>query len=64
MHLLKDRGFIHRTTSEITPPSVYHARREWMQRAAALGLAPWAASGAFAQSGIQRPGKLAPLPGA
>jgi sulfoxide reductase catalytic subunit YedY len=64
MHLLKDRGFIHRTTSEITPPAVYHARREWMRRAAALGLAPWAASGAFAQAGIQRAGKLAPLSGA
>jgi sulfoxide reductase catalytic subunit YedY len=64
MHLLKDRGFEHPAPSEITPPDVYHARRQWLQRAAALGLSPFAASAAFAQSGIQRPGKLAPLPGA
>jgi methionine sulfoxide reductase catalytic subunit len=64
MHLLKDRGFVHRTPSDITPPEVYHARRDWLQRAAlglaGAGLAPWAMREAFAQA----PGKLAALPGA
>ncbi len=48
MYLLKDRGFNHRTPSDITPEAVYHARREWLQRAAwglaGAGLGPWAAS--------------------
>ncbi len=63
MHLLKDRGFVHPTPSEITPREVYHARREWLQRAAlglaGAGLASWAARDALAQTA--RPGKLAPL---
>ncbi|MFZ5550617.1 MAG: protein-methionine-sulfoxide reductase catalytic subunit MsrP [Pseudomonadota bacterium] len=59
MHLIKDRGFTHRTPSDITPAAIYHARREWLQRAAALGLAATAWPGAFAATG---PGKLAALP--
>jgi methionine sulfoxide reductase catalytic subunit len=62
MHLLKDRGFVHRNASDITPPAVYHARREWLQRAAlglaGTGLASFTAREAFAQA----PGKLAALP--
>ena len=64
MRLLKERGFIHRTPSEITPSAVYHARREWLQRAAlglaGTGLASFAARDALAQA----PGKLSALPGA
>jgi len=64
MYLLKDRGFNHRTPSDITPEAVYQARRQWLQRAAwgfaGAGLGPWAASEALAQG----PGKLATLPGA
>ncbi len=62
MHLLKDRGFEHPTPSEITPREVYQARREWLLRAAALGLSPLAMPAAFAQAGTPRPGKLAALP--
>ncbi|MFO1337583.1 MAG: protein-methionine-sulfoxide reductase catalytic subunit MsrP [Burkholderiaceae bacterium] len=62
--LLKDRGFNHRTPSDITPADVYHARREWLQRAAlglvGAGLAPWATQ-ALAQT--TAPGKLPALPG-
>jgi sulfoxide reductase catalytic subunit YedY len=60
MQFLKDRGFNHRTPSEITPPEVYQARREWLQRAAALGLAGATPLSALAVAG---PGKLAALPG-
>jgi sulfoxide reductase catalytic subunit YedY len=57
MHLLKDRGFVHPTPSEITPPALYHARRAWLQRAAALGLA-----GALPLPSLAGPGKLPVLP--
>ncbi|HEX5683786.1 MAG TPA: protein-methionine-sulfoxide reductase catalytic subunit MsrP [Ideonella sp.] len=64
MYLLKDRGFNHRTPSDITPQAIYHARRTWLQRAAwglaGAGLGPWAAGEALALTG---PGKLAALPG-
>jgi sulfoxide reductase catalytic subunit YedY len=64
MYLPKDRGFIHRTPSEITPAAVYHARRGWLKQAAlglaGAGLSTFAAREAFAQA----PGKLAALPGA
>jgi sulfoxide reductase catalytic subunit YedY len=63
MHLLKDRGFDHRTPSDITPQAIYQARRDWLQRAAVglagAGLGPWLAGEAMAQA----PGKLAALPG-
>ena len=59
-------GFVHPISSEITPPSVYYQRREWLQHMAAgvagVGLAAWAARDALAQTA--RPGKLAPLVGA
>lgn len=65
MHLLKDRGFNHRNPSDITPPEVYHARRQWLQRATTIGagLAPWLTSSARAQA-VAAPGKRAALPGA
>ena len=51
--------------SEITPPSLYHARRAWLQQlalgAGGLALAGWAQRQAHAQSA--GPGKLARLPG-
>jgi len=52
--------------SEITPPSVYQARRQWLQLMASgvagAGLATWAGREALAQTA--GPGKLAKLPGA
>ncbi|MEK8029900.1 protein-methionine-sulfoxide reductase catalytic subunit MsrP [Ideonella sp. DXS29W] len=67
MHLLKDRGFIHRTTSDITPRAVYQSRREWLQRAA-LGLAGAGIGPALvpatAWAQAAGPGKLAALRGA
>jgi methionine sulfoxide reductase catalytic subunit len=61
MHLLKDTGFNHPVASEITPRGVYLDRRRWM-----LGMAGAAASlPALAQKAqVQRPNKLAALPGA
>ncbi len=59
-------GFIHPLASEITPASVYHARRDMLKAiatgAAGAALATWASRHAFAQTA--RPGKLAPLAGA
>jgi sulfoxide reductase catalytic subunit YedY len=66
MHVLnaKDRGFVHPSSSEITPPAVYHGRRALLQRLAAGAaggtLALWAARDA--RAAVERPGKLAPLP--
>jgi len=58
-----DDGFIHPLASEITPPHVYHGRRELLKALAAGAAGPvlagWAARDALAQ--VQRPGKLAPL---
>ncbi len=66
MQYLKDRGFVHPHASDITPRSVYEARRQMLRRmaagAAGAVLASWAGRDALAQ--VQRPGKLAPLPGA
>ena len=67
MLIKSDRnGFIHPVPSEITPRAVYQGRRDlirWMATGAAgAALAAWAGRGALAQ--VQRPGKLAPLPGA
>jgi sulfoxide reductase catalytic subunit YedY len=59
-------GFLHPTSSEITPRAVYQGRRDILKLlasgAAGTALASWAAREALAQ--VQRPGKLAPLPGA
>ncbi|HWI82720.1 protein-methionine-sulfoxide reductase catalytic subunit MsrP [Ramlibacter sp.] len=61
-----DDGFIHPVASEITPPAAYRGRRDLLKAMAAGAagpvLAAWASREAFAQT--QRPGKLAPLPGA
>ncbi len=58
-------GFIHPVASEITPQSVYHARRDMLRLLASGGagvaLAGWAQRDARAQM-VQRPGKLAALP--
>ena len=58
MQLLKDRGFIHPTASEITPRDVYLHRRDWLRQAAAGGATLALGSAALAQQG-----KLAKLPG-
>ena len=57
MHLLKDRGFIHPTASEITPRDVYLHRRAWLRQAAAGGAALALGDAALAQQG-----KAAKLP--
>ncbi|AEG91872.1 protein-methionine-sulfoxide reductase catalytic subunit MsrP [Ramlibacter tataouinensis] len=61
-----DDGFIHPVPGEITPRAAYQNRREllrFMASGAAGGtLAAWAGRQALAQQ-VQRPGKLAPLPG-
>jgi methionine sulfoxide reductase catalytic subunit len=58
-------GFIHPVASEITPAPVYHARRDLLKLMASglagAAMASWAARQAWAE--VQRPGKLAPLPG-
>jgi methionine sulfoxide reductase catalytic subunit len=55
----------HPVASEITPASLYHGRRAWLQQlalgAGGLALAGWAQREALAQS--TGPGKLARLPG-
>jgi sulfoxide reductase catalytic subunit YedY len=63
MHLLKDRGFRHSLSSEITPRAVYQDRRRWLQSAgagAALVALPTWPLGAQAQA-TARPNKLAAL---
>jgi methionine sulfoxide reductase catalytic subunit len=66
MHLLKDRGYTHRATSDITPKAAYLNRRQWL---AAAGAGTAAGSGLLlapnpARAQVARPGKLAALPGA
>ncbi|MDH5540235.1 MAG: protein-methionine-sulfoxide reductase catalytic subunit MsrP [Rhizobacter sp.] len=65
MHLIKDRGFIHPESSDITPRRAYLERRELLKLlaagAAGASLATWAGRQALAQTA--RPGKLAALPG-
>ena len=60
-----DSGFIHSHPSEITPPSVYHGRRELLRLmaggVAGSVLAAWASRDAWAQGG--RPGGGTPLAG-
>jgi methionine sulfoxide reductase catalytic subunit len=59
-------GFIHPVSSEITPQHIYRNRRDILKLMASgvagPALASWASREAMAQA--QRPGKLAPLPGA
>lgn len=59
MLLLKNRGFKHPLASEITPPAVFHDRRDWLRRAAlaGAGLAAWTSRDALAlapTTGLQR----------
>jgi methionine sulfoxide reductase catalytic subunit len=58
-------GFQHPVGSEITPRAAYLKRRELLQQlamgAAGVALSAWAARDALAQTGVSRPGKLAPL---
>ena len=59
-------GFIHPLSSEITPREVYEGRRDMLKLmaggAAGAALAAFASREALAQ--VERPNKLAPLPGA
>jgi sulfoxide reductase catalytic subunit YedY len=59
MLVLRDRGFLHRPSSEITPRAVYLNRRQWL---AAAGAGALALHGTGARAAA--PGKLAALPGA
>jgi methionine sulfoxide reductase catalytic subunit len=63
MHLLPDRGHVHRAGSEVTPRHLYSSRRAVLRHLAAGAagptLAAWAERAAHAQTA--RPGKLAPL---
>jgi sulfoxide reductase catalytic subunit YedY len=64
MRYLKDRGFLHRPASEVTPRAVYRQRRQWLQRAvAAAGVAALGGHGARAAANPPSPGRLAALPG-
>ncbi|HET9207849.1 MAG TPA: protein-methionine-sulfoxide reductase catalytic subunit MsrP [Burkholderiaceae bacterium] len=56
MLLPKERGFVHRLSSDITPPSVFEGRRRLL-----AGFGAMAALGAHDAS-AQGPAKLAPLP--
>ena len=64
MHFHPDRGFSHRTASEITPQEAYARRRDMLKLigtgVAGAALAGWAQRDALAQ--MAAPGKLAPLP--
>ncbi len=66
MHFLKNRGFVHADSSEITPRASYEGRRDLLKLigtgVAGSALATWAARDARAQ--VARAGKLAPLAGA
>ncbi len=66
MHFLKNRGFVHAHSSEITPRASYEGRRDALKLigtgVAGSALAAWAARDAHAQ--VARAGKLAPLAGA
>jgi len=65
-----DTGFEHPVPSEITPPSAYLGRREWLQRlalgAGGAALATWAARDALAQGAASPTGlpRLAARPSA
>jgi sulfoxide reductase catalytic subunit YedY len=54
MHFIKDRGFVHRLSSEITPRAAYEGRRDWLRQvavaAAGTALGAFAAREALAQA--------------
>jgi methionine sulfoxide reductase catalytic subunit len=61
MHTLRNHGFIHPESSQITPRAVYEQRRQWLK--AAGSLAAFGAAGiGVAQAQTAPPGKLAKLP--
>jgi methionine sulfoxide reductase catalytic subunit len=62
MHTLRNRGFIHPESSQITPRAVYEQRRQWLKAAGSLAVFGAAGIGA-AQAQTAPPGKLAKLPG-
>ncbi len=63
----RDDGFKHPVPGEITPRRIYEGRRDLIKLMAAgatgAALAAWGARDAHAQAAMQRPGKLAALPG-
>jgi methionine sulfoxide reductase catalytic subunit len=61
MHYLRDRGFVHPLSSEITPPAAYLSRRQLIAAAGAALALPAATTTAMAQTA--RPGKGAALAG-
>ncbi len=61
MFLLKNRGYVHPTASDITPRSVYECRRWYLQQMAASGFAFASWQSSPAQAATQRPGALAAL---
>ena len=63
MHLLRDRGFIHPSASEITPLAVHAKRRQLLQGLAAgsAGAVLAAFAARDARAAVKSPGKLAPL---
>ena len=60
-----DSGFVHPHQSEITPPEIYHQRRDWLRQVAVVGagasLGAWAQRSAWAQTPPPKTGSLAPL---
>jgi sulfoxide reductase catalytic subunit YedY len=60
-------GFNHPIASDITPRGIYEGRRDLIKLmatgAAGAAMAGWASRQALAQAAVQRPGKLAALPG-
>jgi methionine sulfoxide reductase catalytic subunit len=63
--MLRNRGFVHPVSSEITPQGIYAERRRWLAQAGAAGLLAAGLAPASAQAvAVPRPGKLAALPGA
>jgi methionine sulfoxide reductase catalytic subunit len=63
MHFLKDRGFVHPVTSEITPQGVYQQRRRLIQGLAAGAALAGLPAVEAQQAQVARPGKLAALAG-
>ena len=66
MRIIKDRGYVLRHGSEVTPHQIYLQRRQLLQRlaagAAGTAFVAWAGRDALAQAAS--PGKLRALPAA
>ena len=65
MRIIKDRGYVLRHGSEVTPQQIYLQRRQLLQRlaAGAAGMASTAWAGRDALAQAASPGKLRALPG-